>query len=1208
MMVLYQLVGVVTILAYPTMSLKNDPNIAIDVAIVIDTSKTVYSNEFIALKLLAEHMVSQFSVTQALTRVATVEYSSTVRLGNWLQDATDAKSVNTAIKGLAWDGLDPHPFLAIDFAREHLFKEKGARGNKVPKVMIIIGSGEAADAHKTRVALREAYEANIRVYSIGHRSYSNIIESVLPPDHETILPYVLLSSTSEKDVAPTLVDKILGDATCDFGKYLKKGTCTDIDECAAGTNPCVNGGVCTNTFPGYTCDCPTPLHQGTTCTAMAPLDLTMVLDVSSAVYKAEWPKLFDLYKSIIRHFYVHPDHVQIAMFTAAATITNGALLNTCHSQFCLLNIMKTWKWTGEDPPDESMEKTILNTIRSQYGSRKNVPHAVIYVGSGVTTHHPATTRALNLIWGHKVRFYGVFYANSFSYLSKLIPNSFTFNSETITKYDDIFETAVSVVRKVASDVSCKPGYEKKVGAVSCTDVNECEAGKVPCFNSGTCINTVGRFLCQCSAKNEACTAVGKADIAMLLDSSASFVSAVTWNRWLTFYMEMISRFYVHPSFIRIASAIYSDTLKVATRFNDCDDATCVLSAITTQAWKYEKGGRKLGVALEEILKRLLEGPSGIRNAPKVLVYIGKGLSNDDQRVTQILEKYWRDGIKIFMVGPSNTILSRQLPSHAIVNFPAAANLKPGVGDATKMVTEHTRCHYGYYMTAPGKCTDIDECKAIQNPCHNGGVCQNTDGSYLCPCAVNAANCLERVQLDVAVYLDTSAAFTAAQFTAYRTVFKKIIKHFGAHRDFVRISASTFDSKVTAISALGACNSSSCILDLIAKSPITQNKNIAKVDGEVVFANIREVLDDRNTRPGVTRAAILVWSGQSNNVLLTKHAMHNTKLEEIRLYDVTVKNTNVLTNTFSLNLALTVSASYIDNIAYNVVQKASADTECKYGYHLSKGKCIDIDECSASETCYNDGTCINRDGSFVCPCRKTKNPACLEMMDIDVAVLLDVSNAVHKDQFPLLYKLFLRVIKKFYVHPDFIRLSVAAYSDNVEVSTQLDTCKDITCVVKATAGWSYNPHPPNTHTALQIVKSNLLVKGGRRDASKAVIIIGSGSSTERADAMKAIEALWGINVRVYALIYDVEDDVLRHVFSNHFRTYIPFYISDDLSNVDNVHTALGQTIADDAVCSYGKFYSYTSKQCKNVNECVGGNPCLSGEKCFDTATGFDCRYS
>ena len=46
-----------------------------------------------------------------------------------------------------------------------------------------------------------------------------------------------------------------------FTSFLYLGS--DVNECTA-SNPCKNGGTCTNTFGGYTCKCPAN-HKGKNC-------------------------------------------------------------------------------------------------------------------------------------------------------------------------------------------------------------------------------------------------------------------------------------------------------------------------------------------------------------------------------------------------------------------------------------------------------------------------------------------------------------------------------------------------------------------------------------------------------------------------------------------------------------------------------------------------------------------------------------------------------------------------------------------------------------------------------------------------------------------------------------------------------------------------------------------------------------------------------
>ncbi|EDQ89615.1 uncharacterized protein MONBRDRAFT_7936 [Monosiga brevicollis MX1] len=57
----------------------------------------------------------------------------------------------------------------------------------------------------------------------------------------------------------------IGGYTCDCPATYTGSNCeTDVNECNRGVSPCLNGGSCTNTIGGYTCDCPAT-YTGSNC-------------------------------------------------------------------------------------------------------------------------------------------------------------------------------------------------------------------------------------------------------------------------------------------------------------------------------------------------------------------------------------------------------------------------------------------------------------------------------------------------------------------------------------------------------------------------------------------------------------------------------------------------------------------------------------------------------------------------------------------------------------------------------------------------------------------------------------------------------------------------------------------------------------------------------------------------------------------------------
>ena len=135
---------------------------------IIDSSRSVRPLEFTKVKTFVSRIIDTLDIGAADTRVALVNYASTVKIEFHLQNHSDTQSLKQAVARVTPLSTGTMSGLAIQTAMEKAFAvEAGARGpsSNIPKVAIIVTDGRPQD-QVNEVAAR-ARAAGIELYAVG---------------------------------------------------------------------------------------------------------------------------------------------------------------------------------------------------------------------------------------------------------------------------------------------------------------------------------------------------------------------------------------------------------------------------------------------------------------------------------------------------------------------------------------------------------------------------------------------------------------------------------------------------------------------------------------------------------------------------------------------------------------------------------------------------------------------------------------------------------------------------------------------------------------------------------------------------------------------------------------------------------------------------------------------------------------------------------
>ncbi|XP_004468875.1 matrilin-3 [Dasypus novemcinctus] len=252
----------------------------LDLVFIIDSSRSVRPLEFTKVKTFVSRIIDTLDIGAADTRVAVVNYASTVKIEFSLQTYSDRRSLKQAVARIAPLSTGTMSGLAIQTAMDEAFAvEAGARGSasNIPKVAIIVTDGRPQD-QVTEVAAR-ARAAGIELFAVGvdraDMESLKVIASEPLDDHvfyvETYGVIEKLSSRFQQTFC-ALDACVLGTHQCQHvcvsdgeGKHhcecsqgyslnADKKTCSANDKCALNAHGCEH--ICVNDRTGsYHCEC-----------------------------------------------------------------------------------------------------------------------------------------------------------------------------------------------------------------------------------------------------------------------------------------------------------------------------------------------------------------------------------------------------------------------------------------------------------------------------------------------------------------------------------------------------------------------------------------------------------------------------------------------------------------------------------------------------------------------------------------------------------------------------------------------------------------------------------------------------------------------------------------------------------------------------------------------------------------------------------------
>ncbi|XP_051881384.1 matrilin-3-like [Pristis pectinata] len=254
---------------------KSQPH---DLVFIIDSSRSVRPQEFEKVRVFLTHMVDTLDVGPDKTRVAVINYASTVKIEFMLNTYTNKRDMKRAISQIEPLSTGTMTGLAIEGAMDKAFVDiAGARPKDlgISRVAIIVTDGRPQD-QVSEIAAR-ARAAGIEIYAVGvDRADMQSLRLMASEPLDDHVFYVETYGVIEK-LTSRFKETLCGVDMCAIGNHdceqicvstttafycrcrpgfilnEDRKTCSRVDNCAAGNHECEQ--ICVNTTTGHYCKC-----------------------------------------------------------------------------------------------------------------------------------------------------------------------------------------------------------------------------------------------------------------------------------------------------------------------------------------------------------------------------------------------------------------------------------------------------------------------------------------------------------------------------------------------------------------------------------------------------------------------------------------------------------------------------------------------------------------------------------------------------------------------------------------------------------------------------------------------------------------------------------------------------------------------------------------------------------------------------------------
>lgn len=139
-----------------------------DLVILLDSSGSVGSTNFLRFKQLMIEVVSAVNIDDGMARVAVVTFSTSAKVEFFLDDFTTNKGVQKAIKGIVYEGGLTNIVSGLSLVYDTVFQRKTGDRPDVRNVLLLIVDGPSTeDSSLTIPTATLVKESGVHIFVVG---------------------------------------------------------------------------------------------------------------------------------------------------------------------------------------------------------------------------------------------------------------------------------------------------------------------------------------------------------------------------------------------------------------------------------------------------------------------------------------------------------------------------------------------------------------------------------------------------------------------------------------------------------------------------------------------------------------------------------------------------------------------------------------------------------------------------------------------------------------------------------------------------------------------------------------------------------------------------------------------------------------------------------------------------------------------------------
>jgi len=638
---------------------------------VVDSSRYNTAQDFRMTKRFLRDQVKRLAFRGDRFRMALVEYGSVPRVRLSLMDGDSKKAVKATMSKLRKDVDDPQTWYlhshkrvrgdpdlskAISLVDYKVFGQSGDR-NQVPNYLVILT--RSVGGKKTVEAINKLKAKGTKVFGIGIGLSGTHLQTL-----ETAVSFPASETMFTIEQAKDLMT-----LSSEFVNF----ACAAHDYCSS--NPCQNGGQCSEGAESYICQCPMGF-AGKDCDRSCDdrMDVVFLMDSSGSVSFNEFSKKKEFLQHMVESLNVGPQATRVGIASFSQDARTEVYLDQFTNKHQLHHAISGINYQyGSTNTAAGIQLARSGLFSMNRGNRPDVPDYLFVITDGESNVNaqqtiPEAEKARDQ--GIHVFALGVGLSDPWE-LNGIASKPLANNVVRVNNWEDLWGESPKLI-----DAVCR---HEKVCAGS------------PCQNGGTCMVGPGHYTCKCEpgfvGDNCELDCSASKDICFIVDSSNS-VGHRNFDTKLEFMaglVEDLTRGDMDHRFCLIRYSTSVSTIFSLNRYNDAKDVTHAIRSAS-----YVFGSSNTAGGLRQAIDMFTPAFGDRSSAENIAILITDGDSNHNHQDTiPAAEDLRAKGVRVIGVGIGlrdfkeiNAVASSQQDVFKVRSFAELDAMKRNVEEGT----------------------------------------------------------------------------------------------------------------------------------------------------------------------------------------------------------------------------------------------------------------------------------------------------------------------------------------------------------------------------------------------------------------------------------------------------------------------------------------------------------------------------------------------